>query len=145
MVLSESDDIFFDIKDWSSSQGIFGSNSAYTAGRLILTNSRLVLVKLYSNERLVSGRFSFTSIAGFSERPTNDLIPKYPYQAHLILFSGQILIIETPKDNIKKREQELSNFLLKAFLLFGNPLNAHLMATVNLEKVREEEERRRND
>jgi hypothetical protein len=113
-----------------------------TAGCVILTNRRLILLE--GNSSTATPRwYSVTNIISLSERPP--LWNKnWPYQAQLVLGDGKILVLETMKDNVEQRGKALSALVVEAMLSPGaNQSTANLLAqyaAANKEEKKQREE-----
>ena len=147
-ILTKVDNILFKVLGWSQADNIFlDADTPIPTCSLFLTNHRLII----SDSKVRASKwYSVTGIAGLSERAPgyahDNKGRPWPYQARLTLYSGVVLILETPKDNIEARGRELSKFLVAALVRLSPNSNMESSVAAHLEEDRrQEEERRRRD
>ncbi|HEY3342549.1 MAG TPA: hypothetical protein VGK81_11045 [Anaerolineae bacterium] len=147
--LAEGEKITFSVEDlmWSLKSfypipnGLSNENPG-TAGCLVLTNRRLILLE--GNSSTATPRwYSVTNIISLAERPPM-WNKNWPYQAQLILGDGKILVLETMKDNVEQRGKALSALVVEAMLSLGanrfpENLLARYAAAGNAEKKQRED------
>jgi len=121
-----------------------GKPSSY--GSIVLTNRRLIIIDRNATKPTEPPIwYSVNGIASLSERPPRHYNKDWPYQASLALYSGVILVLETPKDLIDERGKILSTFLVNAFFQLNSGQQAGLLFREYAEQYEEEQRRKQDD
>lgn len=121
-------------------------NTPAFVGCIALTNRRLIIIE--QNKWFpIPEWYSVTGIASLSERPPKYKKDRkgfdYPYQALLTLYSGIILVLESPKDKVEERGRNISTLLVNALFRLNSGHQAGHIFSEYIEQY--EEQRRRNN
>jgi hypothetical protein len=121
------EDLVWSFKSFYPTPNGLSNDSPGTAGCLVLTNRRLILLEGNSSTAMPRW-YSVTNIISLAERPP--LWNKnWPYQAQLTLGDGRILILQTMQDNVEQRGKALSALVVEAMLSLGaHQLSENLLA-----------------